>query len=280
MNIKNINIPLAALAGELIGTFVLAVIALTIGQPLLVGLTLVVLVFGFSTISGAHLNPAVTFGLWSVKKIETLKALFYWIAQFIGGLFALFVVGLFKGDEPGISLASFTSFDGKIVTAEIIGIAIFVFTIVAVVNRKAAEGVQAAAIGLALMVGLYAGGGLLSLAAQDISPDAKELPRAAKVDGVVINPAIALAATEKVDQQAALQQQLGGEQKAEVKTPASRFTLETTVATLLGAALGANLYMALVGENPFAKKQTVAEKVKTTVKTTVKKAGKKSKGKK
>ncbi len=277
MKIKNINIPLTALAGELLGTFTLAVIALTIGQPLLVGLTLVVLVFGFATISGAHLNPAVTFGLWSVKKIETLKALFYWLAQFIGGLFALFVVGVFKGDEPGISLASFASFDAKIVTAEIIGVAIFVFTLVAVVHRKASEGVQAAAIGLALMVGLYAGGGLLSLAAQDLDANAKELPRAAKVDGVILNPAIALAATEKEDQTSALQQQLGGtEEKAEKKAPASRFTLETTVGTLLGAALGANLFMALSGVNPFAKQQTVATKVTTTVK----KVTKKTKGKK
>lgn len=50
------------------GTFVLAIIALTIGQPLLVGLTLVVLVLGLNVISGANLNPAVTFALWSVKK--------------------------------------------------------------------------------------------------------------------------------------------------------------------------------------------------------------------
>ncbi|MDQ5912923.1 MAG: aquaporin [Patescibacteria group bacterium] len=274
MKVKNTNIPLPALAGELVGTFVLAIIALTIGQPLLVGLTLVVLVLGLNVISGANLNPAVTFALWSVKKMDTVKALFYWLAQFIGGLFALYVTQLFKGGETQISLSSFSSFDARIVAAEVIGMAIFAFVLVSVVNRKAPEGVLASAIGLALMVGLYAGGGLLNLAAQNVSADAKSAPRVTKVDGAVLNPAIALAATEKEDQSSALQQQLGG--SAKTTTPVSRLTLETTVGTLVGAALGANLFMLLAGESPFAKKKTVAEKVTTTIK----KASKKVKGKK
>jgi glycerol uptake facilitator-like aquaporin len=181
---------------------------------------------------------------------------------------------LFKGGDTGISLSSFSKFDPKLVMAEIIGAAIFVFVITAVVQRKSSEGVQAAAIGLALMVGLYAGGGLLNLAAQNVGADAKEAPRASKVDGVVLNPAIALAATEKDDQSSALQQQLTGGKKNENKTPASRFTLETTVGTLLGGALGANLFMALSGVNPFAKKQSVATKVSTTVRRVTKKGKK------
>jgi len=276
MKVNNTNIPLPALAGELVGTFVLAIIALTIGQPLLVGLTLVVLVLGLNVISGANLNPAVTFALWSVKKMETVKALFYWLAQFIGGLFALYVTQLFKGGETQISLSSFTSFDARIVAAEVIGMAIFAFVLVSVVNRKATEGIAASAIGLALMVGLYAGGGLLNLAAQNVSADAKSAPRVTKVDGAVLNPAIALAATEKEDQTSALQRQLGGEEAPKTTTPVSRLTLETTVGTLVGAALGANLFMLLAGESPFAKKKTVATKVTTTIK----KASKKVKGKK
>lgn len=276
MKVKNTNIPLPALAGELVGTFVLAIIALTIGQPLLVGLTLVVLVLGLNTISGANLNPAVTFALWSVKKMETIKAVFYWLAQFIGGLFALYVTQLFKGDETQISLASFKSFDARIAAAEIIGMAIFAFVVVSVVHRKATEGVLASAIGLALMVGLYAGGGLLNIAAQNVNPTAETAPRITKVEGAVLNPAIALAATEKEDQTSALQQQLGNKEPAKKTTPVSRLTLETTVGTLVGAALGANLFMLLAGASPFAKKKTVAEKVTTTIK----KASKKVKGKK
>lgn len=270
MKLKNVDINPAALLAEVVGTFVLATVALTVGQPLLVGLTLVVLVFAVASISGAHLNPLVTFGLWSIKKLETVKLPFYWAAQFAGALFALVAVQLYKGDNLAISFASFGSFDAKITIAEIIGAAIFMFTIASVVERKQVEAAKAAAIGLALMVGLYVGGGLLNLAVQNVNATAKETPRIAQVDGVVVNPAIAMAATEK-DQSA---QSFLATSKKESKTPASRLTLETVVGSLLGAVIGANLYMVLAGVNPYAKKQTVATKVKTTVKKTVKKAKK------
>ncbi|MCB9822672.1 aquaporin [Candidatus Nomurabacteria bacterium] len=273
MKIKNVNIEPTALLAEVLGTFVLATVALTIGQPLLVGLTLVVLVFAMSSISGAHVNPVVTFGLWSIKKLEGVKVPFYWAAQFSGALFALVAFQLYKGQDLALSLGSFTKFDTKIVVAELIGAAIFTFAVASVIHRNQAEASKAAAIGLALMVGLYVGGGLLNQAAQNADPSAKETPRVANVDGVVLNPAIALAASEKEDQ-AALQQSFLGKKSASSKTPASRFTLETVVGGLVGGALGANLFMVLAGANPYAKKQTVATKVTKVVKKTVKKAKK------
>ncbi|MCA9309165.1 aquaporin [Candidatus Saccharibacteria bacterium] len=277
MKVKNINLEPAALLAEVVGTFVLATVALTIGQPLLVGLTLVVLIFTIASVSGAHVNPLVTFGLWSVKKFEGIKVPFYWAAQFAGALFALVAVQLYRGDSLAISFSNFWQFDTKIAVAELIGAAIFALAITSVVQRKQVEAVKAAAIGLGLMAGLYVGGGLLNQAAQNVSLTQKEAPRVTQVDGVVVNPAIALAATEKADQ--GLQQSfLGGEdEKKADATPSSRLGLETILGSLVGAALGANLYMVLVGENPFKKKSTpakVAAKVKTTVKKTAKKAKK------
>lgn len=274
MKLKNINIEPTALLAEVVGTFILATVAITIGQPLLVGLTLVVLVFALSSISGAHLNPAVSFGLWSIKKLEGVKVPFYWAAQLSGALFALVASQLYKGDSLAISFASFSKFDTKLVVAELIGAAIFTFAIASVVHRNQAESSKAAAIGLALMVGLYVGGGLLNQAAQNVSPTAKETPRIAKVDGAIVNPAIALAATEKAEQPAAQSFLGAGTAAPATKTPASRFTLETTVGALVGGALGANLYMVLAGANPYAKKKTVATKVKTTVKKVTKKGKK------
>lgn len=122
------------------------------------------------------------------------------------------------------------------------------------------------------MVGLYVGGGLLNQAAQNADTSAKEVSRVAKVDGIVLNPAIALAATEKDEQ--ALQQSYLDQKPAESKTPSSRFTMETIVGGLVGGAIGANLYMVLAGANPYAKKQTVANKVTKVVKKSVKKVKK------
>lgn len=274
MKFKNVTINPAALLAEVVGTFVLTVVVLTIGQPLLVGLTLAVLVFAVDALSGSHLNPVVTFGLWSAKKLEGVKVPFYWAAQFAGALFALVTTQLYKGDSLAVSFSSFSQFDARLVVAELIGASILTFALVSVVHRKQSEVVKAFAYGLGLMVALYAGGGLLSLATQNVNPTAKDMPRVAQVDGVVVNPAVALAATEKDDQSAAAY--LGGATQKSAKTPASRLTLETVVGGLVGGALGANLYMVLAGENPYRKKST-PEKVAAKVKTTVKKAKKKAK---
>lgn len=72
--------------------------------------------------------------------MDTVKALFYWLAQFIGGLFALYVTQLFKGGETQISLSSFSSFDARIVAAEVIGMAIlpsYLYQLLTVKHLKA-----------------------------------------------------------------------------------------------------------------------------------------------
>ena len=56
------------------------------------GLALVVMVSAFGAISGAHFNPAVTFGLWVAGKIDPVKAAGYIIAQLIGVVAASIVI--------------------------------------------------------------------------------------------------------------------------------------------------------------------------------------------
>lgn len=280
MKLKNINVKPTALLGELVGTFVLATVAVTVANPIIVGFTLVVLVLALAAISGSHLNPAVTFGLWSVRRISAAKMALYWLMQFAGAFLALTVAQLFQSADIGVSFASFSEFDPKIVGAELLGAAAFTFAIAAALHRELKESAQALCIGLGLLVGLAVGGGLLGQAAQSISPTATEQPRISKVDGVVINPAIALAASEKADQQSALAQQLGGaQQEAESEKAASRLGLETIVGALVGAAIGMNLYMVLAGVNPFEKKGVKASAVRVIKKgeKSVKKAVKKAK---
>ena len=48
------------------------------------GLGIMTMVYAFGAVSGAHLNPAVTFGLGLAGKIPWSKALRYWAAQLIG----------------------------------------------------------------------------------------------------------------------------------------------------------------------------------------------------
>jgi len=58
---------------------------------------LAVLIYALGGASGAHFNPAVTFALWSIRKISTPNAVVYVICQCIGGILgALVVLLLFK----------------------------------------------------------------------------------------------------------------------------------------------------------------------------------------
>jgi len=284
MDLKKYDIKPTALLAELVGTFILATVAVTVANPLIVGFTLVVLVLAIGAVSGSHVNPAVTFGFWSVKKINTVKALFYWAMQFIGAFLALLVAQMFQGSDYGISFASFTEFDSKIVVAELLGAAIFTFAVAAAIQQKLLDAAKSLCVGLGLLTGLAVGGGLLGQATQNLGANAQqgETPRAAVVDGVTVNPAIALASTEKAQASQLSQFGLGQEEK-ETPRPASRLGLETIIGTLVGGALGMNLYFVVKGENPFEKKgvkATIARVFKRgekKAKQTAKKASKKAK---
>jgi MIP family channel proteins len=84
---------------EFIGTFALVFIGVgagivtnanLVGIAIAYGLTLAVFVYVYGHISGAHLNPAVTFGLALNGTVKWIQALFYWLAQFAGAILAVF----------------------------------------------------------------------------------------------------------------------------------------------------------------------------------------------
>jgi len=58
------------------------------------GLILIAIIATFGSISGAAVNPAITFGLLLGGKINGLKALVFWAAQFAGGILGAFVITL------------------------------------------------------------------------------------------------------------------------------------------------------------------------------------------
>lgn len=57
-----------------------------LGNTIPTGAILFVLIVLFGPISGAHFNPAVTFAQWIRRQMEARTALFYVLAQIIGGL--------------------------------------------------------------------------------------------------------------------------------------------------------------------------------------------------
>ncbi len=56
------------------------------GVSLAFGLTVLTMAYAIGHISGCHLNPAVTFGLWAGKRFPTNEVVPYIIAQILGGI--------------------------------------------------------------------------------------------------------------------------------------------------------------------------------------------------
>src|SRR6516225_11764812 len=60
------------------------------------GSTAIALVFSpLGKRSGAHFNPAVTLTFWRLGKVKNWDAVFYIVAQFIGGIAGVMIVALF-----------------------------------------------------------------------------------------------------------------------------------------------------------------------------------------
>lgn len=234
---------------EVIGTFILTIstlLSISYQQvvPLFVGLTMVVLVLTIGMVSGAHVNPAVTFGLWASRKLKLVMVPFYWAAQLLGAVLAVLLLRVLSDGAYNISFGNFTEFNWSIASIELIGAAILVFGFVATVSRvKSNLTGKAVGIGLSLFVALVVTTSLFPFVQQGVDMttfnpnDPSTLPRAYSVSGATVNPAIAIADTET-----SLAELQGGAASAE-DAKVSRFGLETILGTLAGAAVGGNLWL-------------------------------------
>lgn len=156
---------LPVLLAEFLGTFTLClVVALSVvseypvATPVLAGLVLALFVYTIGSLSGCHINPAVTIGLWSIKKIQGHLALKYIAAQLLAAMLVLFIVDFAgMGGEP----VPFTPNIGYLF--EFLGMAIFTFGIAAMVSGTGKEIISGAVVGGSLLLGIsisVLGGGL------------------------------------------------------------------------------------------------------------------------
>lgn len=150
------------LVAEFLGTAILALTAIGAARyfnftapwyvGLAVGVALATLVGVIGKVSGAHVNPAITLGLWTLKKIPSTTALAYMAVQVLGGLTAFAFVEYVTNTD--ILNGGMSSFDSRIFIAELVGTAVFAFGVAAVVMQKI-EGMQAAfTIGASLFLGV------------------------------------------------------------------------------------------------------------------------------
>jgi aquaporin Z len=109
------------LAAEAIGTFWLvfggcgsAVLAAAfpqvgiglLGVALAFGLTVLTMAYSIGHISGCHLNPAVTLGLWAGGRFPGREILPYWVAQVVGAIIAAALLLFIAQGSPSFDLGS------------------------------------------------------------------------------------------------------------------------------------------------------------------------------
>ncbi len=133
-----------------------------LGVSLAFGLTVLTMAFAIGHISGCHLNPAVSVGLWAAGRFPRQDLLPYIAAQVLGGIAAGGVLYLIASGKAGFDLsAGFASngygehspggysFMAALVT-EVVMTMMFLLVILGATDKRAPSGFAPIAIGLCL----------------------------------------------------------------------------------------------------------------------------------
>ncbi|AUJ35768.1 aquaporin Z [Vibrio vulnificus] len=134
-----------------------------LGVSLAFGLTVLTMAFAIGHISGCHLNPAVTIGLWAGGRFEAKEIVPYILAQVIGGVIAGGVLYTIASGQMGFDATSSGfasngygehspggySLTSALVT-EIVMTMMFLLVILGATDQRAPQGFAPIAIGLCL----------------------------------------------------------------------------------------------------------------------------------
>ena len=80
-----------------------------VGVSIAFGLTVLTMVYAIGHISGCHLNPAVSIGLWMGGRFDKKELLPYISAQVLGGIAGAGILYLIASGKPGYELGSFAA---------------------------------------------------------------------------------------------------------------------------------------------------------------------------
>ncbi|WP_396268584.1 aquaporin Z [Ideonella sp.] len=132
------------------------------GVSLAFGLTVLTMAYAIGHISGCHLNPAVSIGLWVGGRFDGSKLLPYIVAQVLGAVAAAGVLYLIASGKAGFSLSGGFASNGfgehspggysmtAALVTEVVLTAFFLFVIMGSTDKRAPAGFAPIAIGLCL----------------------------------------------------------------------------------------------------------------------------------
>jgi aquaporin Z len=132
------------------------------GVALAFGLTVLTMAYAIGHISGCHLNPAVSVGLWAGGRFPASKLPPYIVAQVLGGIVAGAVLYVIASGAPGFDVSKGFASNGygahspggysllAALVSEVVMTMFFLMVILGVTDKRAPAGFAPIAIGLAL----------------------------------------------------------------------------------------------------------------------------------
>ena len=133
-----------------------------LGVSLAFGLTVLTMAFAIGHISGCHLNPAVSIGLWAGGRFPAKDLLPYIIAQGLGGIVAGAILYLIASGKAGFDLSAGFASNGygdhspgkysllASLVCEVVMTMMFLLVILGSTDKRAPQGFAPIAIGLCL----------------------------------------------------------------------------------------------------------------------------------
>lgn len=133
-----------------------------LGVSLAFGLTVLTMAYAIGHISGCHLNPAVSIGLWAGGRFETRDLIPYIVVQVIGAVAAGGVLFVIASGQAGFDLAGGFASNGygahspggytlmAALVCEVVMTAMFLFVIMGATDERSPAGMAPIAIGLCL----------------------------------------------------------------------------------------------------------------------------------
>jgi len=132
------------------------------GVALAFGLTPLTMAYAIGHISGCHINPAVSFGLWAGGRFPASELAPYIVAQVLGGILAASVLYVIASGAPGFSLAGGFAANGygahspggyslgSAMVCEFVMTMMFLFVIMGATDSRVPAGFAPIPIGLVL----------------------------------------------------------------------------------------------------------------------------------
>jgi aquaporin Z len=134
-----------------------------LGVSLAFGLSLLCAAYAIGSISGCHINPAVTFGMWIAGKTRSDEIPWYLGGQIVGGLVGGLIVFViadsvsgFSAEASGFASNGYGSHSpggfglGAVITTEIIFTALFIFVIASTSRKSMPAGFTGLTVGFML----------------------------------------------------------------------------------------------------------------------------------